>query len=147
MRHEVTGKRPSKLSGVFRYHAAPGERLADWTRHIDVDWRFWCPYCQQIVLMIEEKQQDAAEQSWAVTRRSATHHLDRPHAWKVVVHAEGDYTVIGARATDEKHESFGPRRISEETLISWIEAAFERHYLVEAGHPADLVPGRRIRED
>lgn len=133
MRDEVTGKRPSVLRGVFRKHTAAGEALADWTRHLDVDWTWYCPVCARVVLLVEEKQENALQTVWNVTRRLATHHEDRPWAWRVTCHEEGEFSVTGARNVGP-HESFGDRRITESELISWIVRVFEQHYS-EQKHP------------
>lgn len=137
-RDEITNKRPSILSAVFRKHDK--ERLADWTRHIDCDWRWYCPHCGAIVILIEEKMESSLARSWNVTRRAATGHKDRPWAWMVICRADGDFDITAARVTDA-HEVPPPQTLTEDRLISWIERAFVRHY-VEAGHPENLIPER-----
>jgi hypothetical protein len=112
---------------VFHKYTDPGGSLADWTRHVDGDWIWYCPKCAEVVLLIEEKKENAREKAWTVTRRMATRHEDRPWAWRVIFHEDGDFTVIGARS-EEKHDSFGNTRISEERLIAWIEKVFSQHY-------------------
>lgn len=125
--------RPSRLSAVFRRHAMPGGRLADWTRFVDGDWTGYCPHCAQIVVLIEEKGENALQKVWSVTRRLATRHEDRPWGWRVETRADGTFAVTGARAA-EGHESFGPTDVDEDGLVRWIEKAFNAHY-VAAGHP------------
>jgi hypothetical protein len=135
---ELTNRRPSALSPLFRHHSLSASkggsgRLHQWTRHVDNDWRWYCPHCHQVVLLIEEKLESAKEKSWAVTRRAATHHDDRPFAWLAIVHPDGTFTVTWARATEDTHDSGGPRRVDAETLIRWVERIFERHY--DEQHP------------
>lgn len=138
---EITYRRPSRLSGVYREHAKPGGRLRDWTRHLDVDWIFYCPECGEQIIIQEEKLETAKQFSWTVTRRAATRHQDRPWAWQVIIHAEGDYTVTRVRNNGTRHESFGPERISEDVFIGWIEEAFLEHYRAgESSHQSKIPP-------
>lgn len=150
MEHEQTGRRPSRLSPVFRRHSlGVGDggtgRLRNWTRHVDGDWLWYCANCGAIVIFAEEKKDDAKEKAWNVTRRAAFGHSARPWAWLVVTHEGGEYTVTRARLSDQEHETFGPERVDEEALITWIEQAFATHYEA-AGHPPGLVP-ERLRGD
>lgn len=122
------------MSSVFRKHAAPGQRLADWTRHIDGDWQWYCPKCCEIVILIEEKGERFLQKAWTVTRRLATRHEDRPWGWRVVCKSDGTFFVSGARNNGSGHESFfGDRAITEDELVSWIEKAFEQHYAARHG--------------
>lgn len=145
MKHELNaGIRRSKLSPIYRHHSysiADGGsgRLLDWTRHVDGDWRWYCPYCARLVILQEEKKPNAAEKGWSATRRAATHHEDRPWAWLIITHDDGTFTVTAARATDDAHDSLGPRHLNEEQLISWIERAFRQHW-EQYGHPLNLIP-------
>ena len=132
MRHEVSGQRPSALSAVFRRYAAPGQPLADWTRHVDGDWMWYCPTCGCVVLLIEEKTQNALQRSWAITRRLATRHEDRPWGWRVTATANG-FAVVGARNASG-HDAFAVHDVSEGMLIDWIVWVFTEYYR-EAGHP------------
>ena len=132
-RHELSGVRPSRLSGLFRGWAEPGGPLADWTRHIDGDWQFYCPRCAHITLIVEEKSEASPAKSWAVTRRLATGHEDKPWGWRVTCLGDGAFSVVGARG-GERHESFAEKRIDELELLRWIVRVFEQHY-EEAGHP------------
>lgn len=148
MKHELTGRRPSRLSPIFRRHSLGPEdqgtgRLLNWTRHVDGDWRWYCPQCYALVVLIEEKDETAKEHGWGATRRSATHHFDRPYACKIVTHADDTFTVTIARASSAGHESESHERVDEEWLVSWIENAFRRHY-EQARHPASLVPQRVV---
>lgn len=138
-RAEVTYKRPTVLSGVFRKHDK--ERLADWTRHVDCDWRWYCSYCGAVVILIEEKLEESLERSWNVTKRAAVKSLDRPWAWLVICLNDGRYEVVSARTTESATETHGPRQLDEDTLIAWIERAFLNHYR-DAGHPEHLIPER-----
>lgn len=140
MRGELTGRRPSRLSTVFRRHAAPDGRLADWTRHVDGDWFWYCPHCNALVILQEEKGEEAAEKVWSVTRRAATGHKDRPWGWLVETHADGTFTVTAARA-NEGHQAVPPQRLDEDQLIAWIERAYVVHW-DETGHPQSLLPAR-----
>ncbi len=137
MEAELTNRRPSLLSGVFRRHQRG--RLLDWTRIVDGDWKCYCPYCSSLVVLIEEKLASSAERGWTATRRSATHHEDRPWAWLVVCQEDGSFQVTAARASDHKHQSIGPTTMDEDKLIGWLERAFQIHY-AEAEHPAHLLP-------
>lgn len=122
---ELTNRRPSVLSGVFRRHSEPnGARLRDWTRCVDGDWRWYCPECGEIVLLIEEKLESAAQRGWSVTQRLAARHADRPHAWRVTCHESGEFTVDGLDGV----RRYGPRRLSEDELIETIELRFRAHY-------------------
>lgn len=129
-RNEVSGKRPSPLSAVFREWA--DGPLADWTRHLDVDWVWYCPQCGQAVVLIEEKTEASFDKHWNVTRRLATRHTDSPWAWLVVCNKDGTYSVTGAR-NNGSHQSFGERTIGQDDLLAWVTKAFEQHYS-EQGH-------------
>jgi hypothetical protein len=133
MRDELSGKRPSPLSSLFREQAADGMPLADWTRHVDGDWIWYCPVCQGCVVLIEEKTERSPQRSWTVTRRLATGHEDRPWGWRVTCLDDGTFAVTGARMNGNGHESFGERAITKADLVGWIVRAFDQHY-VEAGH-------------
>jgi len=141
MREEITGKRPSRLSVVYRRHASKGGRLADWTRQVDGDWRLYCPHCAALVVLQEEKDENSLQKSWSVTRRAATRHEDCPSAQLVVTHSDGTYTVTEARVSRQgRHESLGPERLTEDQFVTRIEVAFVRH-CQEAGHE-DRIPAR-----
>jgi hypothetical protein len=134
MRDEVSGARPSTLRPLFRQWSRDGQPLADWTRHLDIDWTWYCPYCQEVVLIVEEKHDNSLQSAWGVTRKLAVHHEHAPWGWCVTCHDDGEFSVVGAR-NNGKHESFGPRRITEGELLSWIVRVFEQHGR-ERGHPA-----------
>lgn len=124
MRGEVSGSRPSTLSSLFRKWTDPGGPLADWTRHLDSDWKWYCPECGFLVVVIEEKHDDSLQTAWTVTKRAAIRHLDRPWGWRVTCHDSGEFSVVGER--DERN-IVQERRMSEETLLAWITRAFEKH--------------------
>lgn len=132
-RHELSNKRPSVLGPLFRRLAEPGEVFADWTRHLDRDWTWYCPVCALVVLMIEEKSDNSPATSWTVTRRLATRHEDRPWGWRITCHSDGAFSVVGAR--NDPHDSFLERRVSQDELVNWIVRVFEQHYS-EQDHPA-----------
>jgi len=134
VRDEVSGARPSTLRPLFRAWSLDGQPLADWTRHLDVDWTWYCPRCRAIVLIVEEKHDNSLQSIWNVTRRLATHHSDSPWGWRITCHDGGEFSVVGAR-TNGTHESFGEQRITEAELLSWIIRVFEQHWR-EAEHPA-----------
>jgi hypothetical protein len=134
MRDEVTNSRPSALSGLFRKHANRNDGiLRDWTRHLDIDWVFYCPECNKQVILIEEKKSGAAENYWTVTRRAATRHEDRPWGWRVTWHPDGQFSVTAARNGENGHQSVGETFMDEETLVATIVAKFKDHYKLE-GH-------------
>lgn len=125
---ELNGTRPSRLSPVYRKHQR--DRLLDWTRCVDGDWRWYCPVCSALVILQEEKADTAKEMGWSATRRAATGHADAPWAWLIVTHPDGSYTVTGTSAS----KSFGPLDVGEDVLIRMIEKAFLNHYR-KTGHP------------
>lgn len=120
--NELSGKRPSRLSGVFRdaYQRGP---LRDWTRHIDGDWLWYCPKCKAFVLICEEKEANAAATSWEQTRLLALGHKDKPHAWRVTCHADGWFAVEGVTGDDRQY-SFQAQAAD---LFAKIAELFIRH--------------------
>jgi hypothetical protein len=125
MRDEVTGVRPSRLRPLFRKWSK--ESLADWTRHLDVDWTWYCPFCAHVVLLIEEKQENALQNAWNVTHRMATRHEDHPWGWRVTCKRDGTFDVVGARSNG-RDESTVKQNLSEEELLRWVTRVFENHY-------------------
>jgi hypothetical protein len=122
------------LSGLFREHIQPGRLLADWTRHVNCDWLWYCPHCLALVIVLEEKLERSLQQGWGATRRFAVRHADRPYAARVTCRDDGTYDVLLARATDVEHVAEAELAYGEAELIALIVHAFHAHYLEAPGH-------------
>ena len=142
MECEVSNRRPSRLSPVFRRHTEAGARLRDWTRHVDTDWIWYCNHCNALVVLIEEKGPQPLQRGWGATRRLGTRHEDAPLVLSAEYLGEDTWKILGCRSSSTNgHESWPPQERTSDQLIDAIEQAFLHHYL-EAGHPESLIPER-----